>query len=198
MIDIVRTDVSLTDWDSLVFTVHWPVTTCILWKDGKPGNTCILPENHVWTVHGIWYVTKQNLIIFYINWILSQGQIRKEDKDLSFATGRGSLTRNKSILSDRSCSKFGQTFTEMTPTIRCGNTSGKNTEPALHSILNLRQKNFISTKEFNGLVDTLQLLNVIVLTKDLIDRSRISTWQRFCTSTWLSPQCRQSTMSLRF
>ena len=148
-----------------------------------------------------WHLVRQQTNcnnILCIKYILSKGQIRREDKDLSFATGRGSLTRNKSILCDRSCSKFGQTFTEMTRTTRCGNTSGKSTEPALHSILNLRQKNFISTKEFNGLVDTLQLLNVIVVTKDLIDRSKISTWQRFCTSTWLSPQCRQSTMSLRF
>ncbi|EFX78360.1 hypothetical protein DAPPUDRAFT_53622 [Daphnia pulex] len=54
MFDVVRTDVSLADWDSLIFTVHWPVTTCLIWKEGKPAHTCILPENHVWTIHGIW------------------------------------------------------------------------------------------------------------------------------------------------
>lgn len=73
MIDIVRSDVSSGDWDSLVFTVHWPVTTCLIWKEGRPGNTCILPDHHIWTIHGIWYVCEnvcENWLCFIFTLIL--------------------------------------------------------------------------------------------------------------------------------
>ena len=41
-------------WDSLVFTVQWPITTCIKWKEGAAAHTCLLPEKHLWTIHGVW------------------------------------------------------------------------------------------------------------------------------------------------
>ena len=60
MLEIVRLDDTEADWDSLVFSVQWPITTCNTWKERKPTHTCILPtdkmsndEQH-WTVHGVW------------------------------------------------------------------------------------------------------------------------------------------------
>jgi len=34
--------------------MQWPLTACLIWKDGKPSHTCLLPKHHHWTVHGIW------------------------------------------------------------------------------------------------------------------------------------------------
>lgn len=135
MFDIVRTDVSLSEWDSLLFTVHWPVTTCLIWKEGKPGHTCILPENHVWTIHGI-----------------LAGRIRTAKRDLSFVTGHGSSILINSELFGRNYSKFGQTSMETIPKILCGSTNGKSMALVLHLIPNLDLNNSILTREFNGLV----------------------------------------------
>ena len=30
------------EWDTLVFTMQWPLTACLVWKDGKPTHTCTL------------------------------------------------------------------------------------------------------------------------------------------------------------
>jgi ribonuclease T2 len=67
MFDIVRLqdDSAVAEWDSFVFSVQWPITTCITWKESKPTHTCILPSissaannsssnNRYWTVHGVW------------------------------------------------------------------------------------------------------------------------------------------------
>lgn len=69
MIDIVRQDATAADaeWDSLLFSLHWPVTACLIWRDGRPGNTCALPENHVWTIHGIWYYLENQLSPSFID-----------------------------------------------------------------------------------------------------------------------------------
>lgn len=58
MIDIQKLDSEeeSKDWDSLVFTVQWPISTCLIWKEGA-GHTCDLPERQAWTVHGIWPTT---------------------------------------------------------------------------------------------------------------------------------------------
>ena len=62
MLEIVRLDDTEADWDSLVFIVQWPITTCNTWKERKPTHTCILPtdkmsndEQH-WPVHGVWSI----------------------------------------------------------------------------------------------------------------------------------------------
>lgn len=44
------------EWDFLVFTQHWPATTCLQWKSEGKGHTCVLPKKPTWTVHGVWYV----------------------------------------------------------------------------------------------------------------------------------------------
>lgn len=51
-------DVNLTashDWDVLIFTQGWPVTTCFHWKEEDKDHECNLPtKKEVWTIHGIW------------------------------------------------------------------------------------------------------------------------------------------------
>jgi hypothetical protein len=83
------------------------------------------------------------------------GQMKRERKDLSFVTDLGSLILIGSALFVLNCSKFGPTFTGTTPTILCGNTSGRSTAPVLPLIPNLVQRNSISIREFNGLVGKL-------------------------------------------
>jgi ribonuclease T2 len=43
-------------WDSVIFTVQWPITTCLKWKESPPSSnhTCLLPDKHRWTIHGVW------------------------------------------------------------------------------------------------------------------------------------------------
>ncbi|XP_055913589.1 ribonuclease Oy [Eupeodes corollae] len=43
------------DWDLLIFTQSWPVTTCFHWKQENKHHECNLPtKKEVWTIHGIW------------------------------------------------------------------------------------------------------------------------------------------------
>nr|CAH7750393.1 unnamed protein product [Callosobruchus chinensis] len=43
------------DWDYLVFSQRWPITSCLLWEEKKEGNTCNMPAAETtWNVHGIW------------------------------------------------------------------------------------------------------------------------------------------------
>lgn len=43
------------DFDVLLFTQQWPVTTCIEWKDQNPDHICVLPSpKDMWTIHGVW------------------------------------------------------------------------------------------------------------------------------------------------
>lgn len=43
------------DWDFLMFSQRWPLTTCAEWEEAKNGNTCSLPKStDTWTIHGIW------------------------------------------------------------------------------------------------------------------------------------------------
>lgn len=43
------------DWDILIFTQSWPVTTCFHWKEENKNNKCNLPTTkEIWTIHGIW------------------------------------------------------------------------------------------------------------------------------------------------
>ena len=62
MLEIVRLDDTEADWDSLVFSVQWPITTCNTWKERKPTHTCILPTDKIsndeqhWPVHGVWSI----------------------------------------------------------------------------------------------------------------------------------------------
>jgi ribonuclease T2 len=43
-----------TDFDVLIFTQHWPPTVCYTWKKESESNTCFLPNDEEWTIHGIW------------------------------------------------------------------------------------------------------------------------------------------------
>ncbi|XP_054084446.1 ribonuclease Oy isoform X2 [Zeugodacus cucurbitae] len=43
------------DWDILIFTQQWPVTTCYHWREEDSTHACILPEKkEFWTIHGVW------------------------------------------------------------------------------------------------------------------------------------------------
>ncbi|CAH1100301.1 unnamed protein product [Psylliodes chrysocephalus] len=47
------------DWDYLIFSQRWPITSCAQWKEANAKNTCDLPvDKRQWIVHGIW-PTKQ-------------------------------------------------------------------------------------------------------------------------------------------
>lgn len=50
------------NWDILIFTQQWPVTTCYHWREENPDQECTLPQKkEFWTIHGIW-PTKLNQI----------------------------------------------------------------------------------------------------------------------------------------
>ncbi|XP_034656923.1 ribonuclease Oy [Drosophila subobscura] len=43
------------NWDVLIFTQQWPVTTCYHWREDNPSQECTLPQKkEFWTIHGIW------------------------------------------------------------------------------------------------------------------------------------------------
>ncbi|XP_036335743.1 ribonuclease Oy-like [Rhagoletis pomonella] len=43
------------DWDVLIFTQQWPVTTCYHWREEDSTHACILPDKkEFWTIHGVW------------------------------------------------------------------------------------------------------------------------------------------------
>lgn len=46
---------STADWDVLLFTQQWPITTCYHWMEEDNSHSCKLPqEKEFWTIHGIW------------------------------------------------------------------------------------------------------------------------------------------------
>ena len=61
----IRTKENDYDWESLVFTMQWPLTACLAWKDERPTHKCILPEQQKWTIHGVWYIFKLVLNVPY-------------------------------------------------------------------------------------------------------------------------------------
>lgn len=43
------------DWDYILYSQRWPITTCTQWEEAKQDNTCNLPKDKTtWTVHGLW------------------------------------------------------------------------------------------------------------------------------------------------
>ncbi|XP_073836818.1 ribonuclease X25 [Musca autumnalis] len=47
------------DWDILIFTQQWPVTTCYHWREEDKDHDCKLPAaKEFWTVHGVWPTKK--------------------------------------------------------------------------------------------------------------------------------------------
>lgn len=44
------------NFDFLVFSQIWPITSCDIWEARDPSNTCFLPKEigGRWTVHGVW------------------------------------------------------------------------------------------------------------------------------------------------
>ncbi|CAG9865201.1 unnamed protein product [Phyllotreta striolata] len=43
------------DWDYLVFSQRWSITSCVDWKNKNSNHTCNLPTvNDKWIIHGIW------------------------------------------------------------------------------------------------------------------------------------------------
>lgn len=43
------------DWDYLMFSQRWPITSCAEWQAAKPDNTCSMPsDKDQWNIHGIW------------------------------------------------------------------------------------------------------------------------------------------------
>ncbi|CAL1677943.1 unnamed protein product [Lasius platythorax] len=49
------------EFDVLIFTQHWPLTACFLWKESSQKHSCSLPKRDEWTIHGIW-PTKYNTL----------------------------------------------------------------------------------------------------------------------------------------
>ncbi|XP_055373082.1 ribonuclease Oy [Condylostylus longicornis] len=53
--DISNQKENQSEWDVLIFTQQWPVTTCIHWMEENENNKCDLPtQEEFWTIHGIW------------------------------------------------------------------------------------------------------------------------------------------------
>lgn len=42
------------EFDVLIFTQRWPLTTCFVWKQKSDKNSCAFPKRSEWTIHGIW------------------------------------------------------------------------------------------------------------------------------------------------
>ncbi|TMW45203.1 hypothetical protein DOY81_009717 [Sarcophaga bullata] len=43
------------EWDLLIFTQQWPVTTCYHWREEDKKHECNLPTTkEFWTIHGLW------------------------------------------------------------------------------------------------------------------------------------------------
>lgn len=43
------------EFDVLIFTQRWPITSCLEWMEEKKNNVCLLPsQKGIWTIHGIW------------------------------------------------------------------------------------------------------------------------------------------------
>ncbi|XP_023296093.2 ribonuclease Oy [Lucilia cuprina] len=50
-----RENVEDHEWDLLIFTQQWPVTTCYHWREEDKNHECKLPsEKEFWTIHGVW------------------------------------------------------------------------------------------------------------------------------------------------
>lgn len=50
------------EFDLLIFTQRWPITSCYEWREKSSSNICGLPSpKDIWTIHGIW-PTKLNTI----------------------------------------------------------------------------------------------------------------------------------------
>jgi len=43
-----------TSFDVLILTQHWPYTTCMDWKERSEENSCRIPPNATWSLHGLW------------------------------------------------------------------------------------------------------------------------------------------------
>ncbi|GAB1863237.1 Ribonuclease Oy [Camponotus japonicus] len=48
-----------SNFDVVIFTQQWPLTTCFIWEESSKHHTCLLPKRDEWTIHGIW-PTKYN------------------------------------------------------------------------------------------------------------------------------------------
>ncbi|CAH1236139.1 unnamed protein product [Diabrotica balteata] len=43
------------DWDYILFSQRWAITSCTEWEEAKSGNTCTFPPDRTqWIVHGMW------------------------------------------------------------------------------------------------------------------------------------------------
>ncbi|KAM7357632.1 ribonuclease X25 [Cochliomyia hominivorax] len=50
-----RENVEDHEWDLVVFTQQWPVTTCYHWREEDKNHKCKLPSaKEFWTIHGVW------------------------------------------------------------------------------------------------------------------------------------------------
>lgn len=43
-----------TSFDVLILTQHWPYTTCMDWKERSKENSCRIPTDATWSLHGLW------------------------------------------------------------------------------------------------------------------------------------------------
>lgn len=66
------------NWDTLIFTQQWPITSCISHMIHKPTSTCVLyPNMTTWTIHGIWPTKHGTIGPNFCNksWIFDESQI---------------------------------------------------------------------------------------------------------------------------
>jgi len=57
-----------TNWDFLIFSQRWPITTCVDWQESKVNHTCNFPTpRNIWTVHGVWPTTISQFGPFFCN-----------------------------------------------------------------------------------------------------------------------------------
>jgi len=43
-----------TSFEIFILTQHWPLTTCMDWKERSEHNACRLPSDMIWSLHGLW------------------------------------------------------------------------------------------------------------------------------------------------
>ncbi|XP_044005960.1 ribonuclease Oy-like [Aphidius gifuensis] len=59
--------ISSTDFDVLIFTQRLPQTVCYVWKENFSSNTCLLPTDEEWTIHGVWPTQYHKIAPSYCN-----------------------------------------------------------------------------------------------------------------------------------
>jgi len=54
-------------FDIFILTQHWPLTTCMGWKEHDRSHTCNIPDNITWGLHGLWPTRRGEIAPNYCN-----------------------------------------------------------------------------------------------------------------------------------